>query len=704
MANIPRIYNSKMELQCVLDNAINIGYKQKFNDLWTATFTLPADDPKNKYCNPFHYVEIYDEGERVELFRILPIELKRSKKGFRTYKCEHVIATLIDNVMFRYHQIGNIGVFTRSVVNFVLGFQRPQANWVLGRCDFNHQFLYKWENENLCAALFSIPRPFMDEWHFTYDTTVFPWVFNLVRADDMLGCEVRYGKNMQEITKLIDPTNLVTRIYPLGYGEGDNQLTIESVNNGIPFLEADTIDTYGLKEVIWTDRRFEDAQSLKDTAWTMLEKLKTPYISYNVESIDLFKKTRQEFDRFREGKRVRVIDKLDGINVETRIVEIEKVDVTKADINITIANKDRNVAGSIAAMQERARIHETYAQGSETLIMIPYADNCEPNFPGIFDFFIPQHMVNINQAFLRLRVTRFRANSRAVGGGGGTTATTTAGGGTTATSSNGGATTQSTTNGGGTTQSTTQQAQQTPTTSTNAQQTPTTSVQAQQAQTTQDGGATTSGASSASTTASAPALASTWRIGGNSVPDSMTSAGDPAHRHMITATPWMPEHSHNMQHTHTITAHSHSFTIPAHSHTVTIPSHSHTVTIPAHAHSVTIPAHSHSVTIPAHSHTVTIEAHSHNVTIPNHTHAIEFGIFEGTAAQQLSIRVDGNLIPINMQQLDHIDIRPFLSRDGGGRIRRNTWHRLEIVPDRMTRINAQIFLNIFTNSRGGGTD
>jgi hypothetical protein len=156
-----------------------------------------------------------------------------------------------------------------------------------------------------------------------------------------------------------------------------------------------------------------------------------------------------------------------------------------------------------------------------------------------------------------------------------------------------------------------------------------------------------------------------------------------AHQHIVPA--WAIvnlNHTHRIEHTHDIAAHSH------------------TVTIPAHSHSVTIPAHGHNVTIPNHSHIVTIQAHSHIITIPDHTHSIEFGIFTGTTGQSISLRVDGALIPIT--DLNNIDIVRHMRTDGSGRILRDTWHRLEIVPDRLTRISACLFLNIFTNSRGGG--
>ena len=697
---MPRVFNQRNEWVAALENATNIGYTPVYNDLWSARFTLPADDPKNEYCQPFNYVEIFDGQKRVELFRIKGEDFTRVRQGFRTYTCEHVIITLLDDILFKFHQIGNIGVFTPEVIAYILRFQTTQ-NWRLGRCDFRHQFLYKWESENLLAALFSVPRQFAGQWHFTYDTTSYPWTVNLVHAQAEIGCEIRRRKNMQGITKKTCVKNLVTRLWPLGYGEGDNQLTIASVNGGREFIDADTMPLYGVKQGIWTDRRFENAQNLMETARVMLEEIKHPYITYEVESIDLFQRTGDAFDEMAEGKLVRVIDRADDIDVDTRIVKIDKPDVTKADIKITLANRDRNVAGSIAALQERARINDTYAQGAETQIPMTFIDNAEPNFPAVFEFFLPASMVNINEARLRVQLLPFRTFSRAIRGGGGSTQTSTAGGGTTTSTTAGGGMTESTTSGGGMTESTTSGGGTAATTSTTNTQSPTTEFAGAEVRATTQEAQRTPAVPVTDATEGTSAD-SVWGGATTSGMDATSLDGDPPHAHRVTL-----GHTHRITipgHTHIIIipAHGHNVDIPGHSHRVTIPGHSHSVTIDAHSHSVTIPSHSHSVTIPAHSHSVTISAHQHNITIPDHSHEIEFGIFTGASAQSVSIRVDGTTVPI-VGGLDNINIIPFLRRDGGGRIARNTWHRLELVPDRLTRISASIFLTIFTNSRGGET-
>src|SRR6476619_1101983 len=94
-----------------LDNAFGIQFETPINALWGASFSLPADDPKNSECQPLYFAEIFDESERLELYRLLPSNLRRSSDSMSvTYQCEHVLGTLLDDILFQYHTIGNTGI------------------------------------------------------------------------------------------------------------------------------------------------------------------------------------------------------------------------------------------------------------------------------------------------------------------------------------------------------------------------------------------------------------------------------------------------------------------------------------------------------------------------------------------------------------------------------------------------------------------
>ena len=216
---VPQVFNRDMKRLAYLDNAMSVSYSLETNSLWTATFTMPADDKKNEYCAPLNFVEIFDGNERIDLFRIIGEDLERSDGVTRFYNCEHVLATLLNDILFQYHQCGGHGVNTAAVLKYVLSKQTTER-WRLGVCEFTRYFEYNWENSTLLSALFAVPECFDRDYLWTWDTTAYPWTISLVEPTDELKSEIRYAKNMTTIHKQKDVTGLANRIYALGYGEG----------------------------------------------------------------------------------------------------------------------------------------------------------------------------------------------------------------------------------------------------------------------------------------------------------------------------------------------------------------------------------------------------------------------------------------------------------------------------------------------------
>ncbi|SKB36233.1 phage minor structural protein, N-terminal region [Acetoanaerobium noterae] len=622
MKNLIRVYDRNMKKLAYLDNAYAIGYQLTLNELWYANFSMPADDPKNIYCQPFNYVEIYDDNQRVELFRIMPSTLVRSSQGDISYQCEHVLATLLDDVLFKYHQIGNIGVGTTTVLRYILDRQLDKK-WQLGVCEFDRRFEYKWENENLLAALFSVPQCFNEGYRWEFDTKGSVWRINLKRLSTEVKADVTYKKNMTEIQKEVDPTTVVTRLYCLGYGEGDNQLGIESVNNGVPYLESNgQTTTYGIKSSILVDKRFESPETLKAYGQALLNQLKYPYKSYTTKAVDLYRKDNKKYSKFFPGDIVRIMDKEDDIIEDLPIIKVSKSDITgnPGDIEIEIANKTRDVAGSISELADRARINEVYAQGATNQMIIPYADNADNANPAVMRIYIPGTMARINKCILNYQLEAFRAYSKAIGGGGASVTSTNSGGGSATSTSSGGGSYSSTDSGGG------------------------------EYKTTQN-------------------------------------AKEDIDIREYTFGSYPPVY---VDQTETEDGHSHG-----------IPDHAHRVSIYGHSHGFNAPSHKHNFEVKDHSHNVNIPNHQHSISLPSHIHELQFGIYRGTTANSVTIKVDGKTIPQTSPGQD-IDIVAYLATDSGGRINRNTWHTIEIIPNALTRIVANVFMQIFTNSRGGG--
>ena len=64
----------------------------------------------SKAWKPFYYVR-HNGGE---LYRIMPETLTVDESGSVAYQCEHVLATLIDNILFTVSPSQTIGTLSRS--------------------------------------------------------------------------------------------------------------------------------------------------------------------------------------------------------------------------------------------------------------------------------------------------------------------------------------------------------------------------------------------------------------------------------------------------------------------------------------------------------------------------------------------------------------------------------------------------------------
>src|SRR5690606_35289804 len=286
--------------------------------------------------------------------------------------------------------------------------------WQLGTVQFVYEFEYSWENETLLAALQSVPKPFIGEWMWTWDTSVYPWRLNLIVPPAEEAARIRYGVNLRGITKEVNPSNLCTRLYCLGYGEGVNQLTISEVNGGKPYLDADTQVQYGVITRIFVDRSIEDTGTLKARRDALLNELKHPRISYTVDAAEIYNLTRDPLDKFRVGSVVRVTDTELGIDIRARVVNVRKNNLLGApgDVQLEIANRVQDLAGSLADLTERQRIDEVRARGARGVDPDDLAATWDAQHaPGLRSYGPPE-AVRVNKVLLRYRTESFRAYGR----------------------------------------------------------------------------------------------------------------------------------------------------------------------------------------------------------------------------------------------------------------------------------------------------
>ena len=219
------------------------------------------------------------------------------------------------------------------------------------------------------------------------DTSVYPWRLSLksIGLGQKPQLYVRSGWNMLSYGSGSDPQQICTRLYPLGYGEGVNQLTIKSVNNGLEYIQSpqEYIDKYGLIERIWIDRRYEDPASLLSAAQVMLNELQDPLQQFELSFAEL---DESDYNVAQIGKRVRILQTELGTQVDTYVTELTYKYDDVPSSKIIVANKSTDIASSVADMADRQRIEQAYAQGATQLYSQSLQANCDSQNGAVMDF------------------------------------------------------------------------------------------------------------------------------------------------------------------------------------------------------------------------------------------------------------------------------------------------------------------------------
>ncbi|MFS0991486.1 phage tail spike protein [Enterococcus casseliflavus] len=650
------IYNLTRKKTAILRNLYQVSYEKPVNQIWSAGFYLPANDPARKKIEQLHFAEIKDvDGEYIGLFRVMNRTTTFNSTGkYIKYDLSHVLSTLIDSAIEGYRQTGKAWT-TKAVIEWILSFQNVK-NWQLGRCDFDSLFEYSFENQNgLADALFSVTEPFSEEFMWTYDTTSYPWTINLIKPDTKPVCRIREGWNLKNLSVEENPLKIVNKIYALGKGDGINNLNFKKINGGKNYVE-DIVsqNDYGLIEYIWKDERFLNEEALLASAKAMLEKFKRPLVIWDTTALDLTKSIPSKstikipsVDKLRSGQVVQLWTEMFGV-VNLRIVNEKKSDMfgDPGSIDLEIGYIGETIATTLADLERKMEIYKLSSVGATNKDTVTFAENCDEGFPLKIKFYCEEELKRINKILLTYQTERYRAYSRATKGGGAiVSGGTTAGGGAYVSGSS-----------------------------------------------TQSGGGTTVG--------------STSQSGGGST---QTSSANGSHRHKMFTFEGVINHNWGAANTANVfMGYNRSMPIYVDGSSQTgdlytaeaADNHTHSVTVPAHSHdfSVAIPAHSHQFNINIPNHT-----HDFKVDIPDHTHEIDYGIWEDSATpSKVEVKIDNNVVAtLTGTTADRFDIVEYLYNDDG--IVTRGWHTIEIKPiGARARFVGQCTIYGFIGATDGG--
>src|SRR5690625_22423 len=165
--------------------------------------------------------------------------------------------------------------------------------------------------------------------------------------------EIRIAKNLKSISQNVDPTEIITRLTPLGERiESEDEeatdasqarLTIEDVNNGIPYIDRpDLISEFG---IIGGSKTWDDItlpSRLLSTAQNWINSQKIALYQYELTAVDL-SLIGLDIDGFDVGNSHPVINPIMNIDERLRIVG-KSIDINNPhDDSLKIGDKFKNL-------------------------------------------------------------------------------------------------------------------------------------------------------------------------------------------------------------------------------------------------------------------------------------------------------------------------------------------------------------------------
>ncbi len=403
MREIARLHPSKLQVT------------QNLTPLSSAVIELPEGET---IAEVGQYAELYGAFGSMGIFRITETEHRVGDASGQTLYLTHGLATLSDDVLPGYTELGGSDMTTSQVLERLLSCQADQR-WTLGDCEYAESFSYSWENENLLTAILSVAQVLPDDPVWDFDQSATPWRLHLRRASVQV-CECRMGRGLKSVSVTEDRSQMCTRLYPLGYGEGADQMHIGSVNRGVKYLQADTAEKYGIISGVWTDTSITEPATLMAAGKRVLERNCQPAITVEVEGAELASGTGEPLDRLQVGRLCRIPLPEENMTVLQRIISAVYEDVLNApeQVRLTLSTAQTDTSAALATLQRKSKVGETYSQGAASEYSIHFGDNCDEEHPAVLRFFIDEDAIHVNSVKVRFSREAFRAYEKATASGG----------------------------------------------------------------------------------------------------------------------------------------------------------------------------------------------------------------------------------------------------------------------------------------------
>lgn len=303
-------------------------------------------------------VRVYDESTDKDVFigRVLKCPDSMNEQGLicKTVTCEGRLGWLYDSVQ-PYAEYKMVGI--RTVLSAFLSKHNSQVGadkrielgQVTVTAENNYTYSVNWVS-TMDAISEQLVGKFGGEIQLR-DQDGKVYIDYLEHIGHGTDTKIELAVNLKTISREVDETSVITRLYPLGAKQTDSEkrLTIGSVNGGKDYIEDSAlVAKYGVISGTQTWDDVTQASILKTKASAFLKNANKAKKQYKITAVDL-STIDMNFEQFELGCWYRVVNPLMGIDEDLRIVGITINLDSPEQSELTFGDKFETMTGFMTA-------------------------------------------------------------------------------------------------------------------------------------------------------------------------------------------------------------------------------------------------------------------------------------------------------------------------------------------------------------------
>jgi phage minor structural protein len=303
-------------------------------------------------------VRVYDESTDKDVFigRVLKCPDSMNEQGLicKTVTCEGRLGWLYDSVQpyIEYKMVGIrtvLSAFLSKHNSQVGADKRIELGQVTVTAENNYTYSVNWVS-TMDAISEQLVGKFGGEIQLR-DQDGKVYIDYLEHIGHGTDTKIELAVNLKTVSREIDETSVITRLYPLGAKQTDSEkrLTIGTVNGGKDYIEDSAlVAKYGVISGTQTWDDVTQASILKTKATAYLKNANKAKKQYKITAVDL-STIDINFEQFELGCWYRVVNPLMGIDEDLRIIGITINLDNPGQSELTFGDKFETMTGFMTA-------------------------------------------------------------------------------------------------------------------------------------------------------------------------------------------------------------------------------------------------------------------------------------------------------------------------------------------------------------------